>query len=382
MKSIYPESRESGIVSILSVIFFIILMSIISVSFLRIVTDEQDQVIQDDLSKGALAASRSGVEDAKRALLYCRTNPSGAGCSGILNQTCPGMFAGGLGATLGLNMQPDGVRVGDPTSDNNERYTCVTLNQDTPDVTGKMSEGLGDFIPLRGTGTFDRIRISWHQTAVDGLAPIPTAIASNNNTRYDEWRNGTGQRYIAMPRIQLMQFNATQPLGSQTDSTAGAFLVPNNSGSNTVSITSLNRTGIADKRPKINCNSPESGYMCSAVVTFPSPPAGTEYFLFIKAFYGTPNYKIELLQGNTVVYFSDVQPQVDSTGAAANVFKRILSRVSYQYDASTFYTSNSIESGMSVCKNFSVSIDSFNNECSASGLPNSESGTTGTNVIP
>lgn len=390
MKFMHPEPREQGIVSILSVIFFIILMSIITISFLRIVTDEQTQVLQDDLSKGALAAARSGVEDAKRAMLLCRSKPAAdqPQCySDLSNQTCPGVFGSAtMVGDLGLSQNADGsIRVGDPTNDNNQRYTCVTISRATPDYQGIASDGLGTFIPLRtaAPGGFNQVRISWHETARDGPAAIPPAgsISLNTNPRRTEWQNGVGVRYVAMPRIQLVQFDTAQPLSAQQDSSVGSFLVPNSSGSQTVIVSAVTQNGMP-KRAAVNCTTPQAGFMCTAVLNlnFAQLPTA-QYFMLLKTQYGTPHYKVELLNSGTVASLDDVQPEVDSTGAAANVYKRIISRIEYQAD--TFFTSNSIESGSSVCKDFSVAFDSFTNPCAAlvpagTGVPGNQSGPVGT----
>ncbi len=393
MKFVYPESREKGVVSILSVIFFIVLMSIITVSFLRIVTDEQEQVIQDDLSKGALAAARSGVEDAKRALLLCRSKTGAAQVqcyNDLNNQNCPGIFGSATMVNdLGLTSQrnADGsIKVGDPNNDNNQRYTCVTISQTTPNVTGIASEGLGAFIPLRATTTFNQVRISWHQTSLDGAANIPAAgaISLDTNPRRTEWQTG-GVRYIAMPRIQLVQFDTTQTLNAQQDNTVGTFLVPNNGGSQTVTVNAIAPNGMP-KRAAVNCltPAPQSGYRCSATLNLNFVQSSTsQYFMFLKSQYGTPHYQVELLYNGSSAPFNDVQPEVDSTGAAANVYKRILSRIEYQAD--TYFTSNSIESGLSICKDFSVTFNSFTNPCASlvptgTGMPVNGTGTTGTPI--
>ncbi len=393
MKFIYEENKEKGVVSILSVIFFIILMSIITVSFLRIVTDEQEQVIQDDLSKGALAAARSGVEDAKRALLLCRSKTGAAQTqcyNDLNNQNCPGIFGSATMVNdLSLEQNPDGsIKVGDPNNDNNQRYTCVTISQTTPNVTGIASEGLGAFIPLRTTSPsgFNQIRISWHQTSLDGAANIPAAgaISLDTNPRRTEWQTG-GVRYIAMPRIQLVQFDTTQTLNAQQDSTVGAFLVPNNGGSQTVAVNAIAPNGMA-KRAAVNCltPTPQSGYRCTATLNlnFAQSPT-SQYFMFLKSQYGTPHYQVELLYNGATAPFDDVQPEVDSTGAAANVYKRILSRIEYQAD--TYFTGNSVESGLSICKDFSVTFDSFTNPCASlvptgTGMPQNGTGTAGTPI--
>jgi len=372
---INSSQKEQGVVSILSVIFFIILMSILTVSFLRVVTDEQEQVISDDLSKGALAAAQSGVEDAKRALLYCQRNPANPSCAALSNTACPGIFAdAGLRNAVGINaVQADGIRVGDPNNNNNQRYTCVTISQDTPDYIGTMSEGLGDFIPLRtvNNGPYNQIRISWHQESddVDGPAAVPPAgaISLNSNPSKPDWKNEAGLPYIAMPRLQLVAFDSAKTLSQQQNSSSGTFLVPySGSGSARVPVTSVTASGMP-KRFAVNCSTGDlqSGYLCTATLDVTAiPPADTEQrFLLVRSQYGTPHYKLELLNGATPVMLDNVQPAVDSTGAAANVYKRILSRVAYTAD--TFFTGNAVESGMSVCKNFYITATFYNNQCSS-----------------
>ena len=397
MRRISTQSNESGIVSIISVIFFIILMSILTVSFLRIVADEQEQVIQDDLSKGALAAARSGVEDAKRALLYCRSLTGAPAtqiqCNNDLKvTTCPGIFnsltiKSGLGLT-GNQLGDGSIKVGDPNpaNNNNQRYTCVTLAGDTPDYIGKLSDGLGEFIPLRAVGSFSKVRISWHFDSLDGAgAAIPTAgdsvVTSNVNPRLPEWQNAAGIGYISIPRVQLVQFVPGSDLLSQQDSSSATYLVPNDGGSSTVDVTggALNRNSIIPKRHPVNCTGAQRGYKCTATLNLSfARPAGAQYYLLVKSQYGTPHYKVEMLDvADNPVQFDDVQPQVDSTGAAANVYKRIVSRVAYQNNG--FFTSNAIESGLSLCKDFSVTISVFTNPCEglllgAQGIPPSSNG--------
>ena len=58
--------QQSGMVSILVVMFFMIFMSLLIVGFVKIMSDEQRQATDNDLSASALAAAQSGVEDGKR----------------------------------------------------------------------------------------------------------------------------------------------------------------------------------------------------------------------------------------------------------------------------------------------------------------------------
>ena len=96
-----PMNRqlEQGVASILTVIFFILIASVITIGFIRLSLNEGRQSLEDSLSKSALAAAYSGVSDAKRAILYClqyKNDPVGHPecdedqAGSIYNQNCPG----------------------------------------------------------------------------------------------------------------------------------------------------------------------------------------------------------------------------------------------------------------------------------------------------
>jgi Tfp pilus assembly protein PilX len=87
------SDQQSGFVAILTVIFFTLLMSVISVGFLRLMVQEQQQALQDDLSKSAYQSAQAGTEDAKRAMLYCDSlsGLAKAACdTALYHPTCPG----------------------------------------------------------------------------------------------------------------------------------------------------------------------------------------------------------------------------------------------------------------------------------------------------
>jgi len=356
------RNQQSGFVSILTVIFFVILMSVLTISFLRLVTDQQTQVLDDDLSKGALAAAQSGVEDAKRGLLYCRGLPAGAArdnCyAALTNDTCPGMAGNAaLVSALGLNRRPDGaIQVGDPVNNpiNNQRYTCVTTEINTDDVVGSLSETSTTLVPLRGLTTFNQVRFSWHQIGVDATATMPNSTAQLSEQavpRKADWRSGTTP-YVSMARLQFFAYNPTQTLTSQRDSSAAMFLVPyRQSGVGGFAVGSINPNWAGDKRIEIRCAGGPA-YMCTATITIPPSAPTRDYYLALKSFYNSSRYKIELLNNGVTVPFNDVQPVVDSTGAAGDVFKRVMSRIEYEGD--NFETSNVIESGGAICKDFYV----------------------------
>lgn len=391
---IAKKRDERGVASILSVIFFIILMSVLTVSFMRMVTDEQNQVLNDDLGKGALAAAQSGVEDAKRALIYCRKDPSHAGCSQLYNTTCPGMVNDDLANALGLavNAADRTVQVGNPV--NNQRYTCVVINPETSDYEATMKEESVELIPLRGVSSFNAIRFSWRGVNENPASPTPLPNAArlqaingspapDQMPRKPEWHTAASpltpaRDYLAVARLQLLDFDHTATLDAQRDNSSGMFLVPSSGGTggtpNNIGLSGITPTALGNKRQTVSCGAgAQAGYRCTATVSFPAMtvPSNHEYFLAVKSYYASAEFKLELLSGSlsspTVVPLDDVQPEVDSTGVAGNAYKRVISRVAYAVNG--FSTTNVIESGGGICKDFFVTKTDYNSVCDPGGSP-------------
>ena len=93
----FKKNGERGQTAILSVIFFSILMMVLTVSFMKMVTAAQVAATNNESAASSRAAANSGVEDAKRIVDYCLANPTKAQCKTyVLNATpqtdCTGMM--------------------------------------------------------------------------------------------------------------------------------------------------------------------------------------------------------------------------------------------------------------------------------------------------
>ena len=96
-------------------------------------------------------------------------------------------------------------------------------------------------------------------------------------------------------------------------------------------------------------------YSCKAVIDVDEIPAGSETaFLRLLPIYKGGSVKISLQKTDgTIVNFDGVQPIVDSTGRASDLFRRVEARLQIGDDFA--YPNNAVELKNSLCKDFSVS---------------------------
>lgn len=389
------RKSERGVASILTVVFFLLIASVVTIGFARLSLLEAEQALQDSLSKSALAAAYSGVNDGKRALLFClqadlAVHPEcdETNATGINNQSCPGFFDNvNLRNNVGIP-DPDpangSIRVGDdPNLSVNERYTCVIITNDTYDVSQPLIiDQPGEnttVIPIKSAASFNAMRISWQRRQL--TPPNLTGLTYNGagNEQRASYRDTDAYgatfkwngEWPALMRASLYahpKSNITyNPDGTTNITDKTAFLFPINAplaGPQSVSV------GALLPRQLTNCNSngftinpsvSSDRYICQLTITglnATSPAfdsANNELYLQLTNMYADTDVTVELLNTNTPVRFDNVSPQIDSTGAVENTFRRVQVRV--RYHGSAPILPNAIDTGTGVCKNFIVGGD-------------------------
>lgn len=393
----HKHDSEQGIVSILTVLFLTMVLAVMTVAFLRIMNDEQIQTLNDDLSKSAYAAALSGVEDAKRALKYCNglSGVDKATCLSQLTQTgCPGAMRTPSMLTSVSNpiINPTGQVGGSPSL--NQRYTCMMVNMATDDFVERASSSqpvLVDLMP--DTGSFRTVVVRWHRLSesearyFDGPAYFSDADTTDNPRDVaGEWTDGDDNPAVGMLRAQLMAYesdNSSNSTVSRDDidrKTAATYFVPRNDSypePSTVGRINAPRGGgtkwrFQDQvRQNIRCtDDPDTyaGYSCQARIQLHDPGTGardlavskndnqsSRYFLLLSSLYDNPHFQVSLEDGDgDAVQLYAVQPEIDVTGAAADVYRRVKARVSY---AGSYTPKDALQSGASLCKAFYVTGD-------------------------
>lgn len=403
VSSISRGNKQSGAVSLFVVIFAMLVITVITVSFVRLMMVDQQQASENDLSQSAYDSAQAGVEDAKRALLryqqICSTNPSS--CNGLRQDLSSaecnaGVTVGGIAVAEPSPAGSTGeVKVQQSGTDENlqQAYTCVLMQLATNDYIGDLAAGESQLVPLVGEvdggRRFDTVTIRWFSredvSSTDGSVTLPGIAATRPLPTQASW----GANKPPVMRAQLVQIGASFTMesfdtvaagGGATQSNANTvFLFPTSAAAaNNDSFTALdNRKNspaddpdpdIANRTPRsVQCRATFASvdYSCSMSLTLPEPMGGgtdRTAFLRLTPYYAGTHFQVVLSEGvpttglNNIVRFRDVQPVIDSTGRADNMFRRVESRVNL-YNTNFPYPDATIDITGNFCKNFAVSDD-------------------------
>lgn len=360
----YPISSQHGFVSIFTVLFFVIFIMVITVGFLRIVAQEQQQSTDNSLSNGALLAARSGVEDAKRVLkLYNTTNDSNVKSAiraAFNTQRCDGLFGEPTIANP-LGLHPKGEVAS--SSNLQQSYTCLTINPYTDDFSDSVASGVSDLVPLTSQSNFNTIEFSWHGTGSTQEGQPNAYPTGPGLLKSSEWAS---RGYPALMRLQLISvpsgnFNIDQ-IKSST-----ALILPASGGTNSITLTDSGSPVTSQSLVKCESLPVSTPYACNTDLRIPSSYVNTDLYLRITAVYASSSIKMSLKNGGSLVKFSMVQPTIDSTGKTSDVFRRVSSRV--RLDGQVKLPEYVLETGNDVCKVFAVTETTVINNAATCAVP-------------
>lgn len=401
MEQVYQSKKERmrGAVSIFVVIFSALLITTIAVGFIRIMIQEQQQATNTDLSQSALDSANAGVEDAKRLLVrygdYCQGSTAASSTTECVrlsralseNASCNTIQKSGIaGEESGdeVRLQQTGNAADELLE---QAYTCVKIQLDTTDYVGSLSTSDSKMIPLKGTADFDRIDIEWYSQADlkdsggDADDTIQQIMLSGDTElpKLADWQANRP----AMLRLQLIQFGDTFQLSDfdkKDDSTSNSrtlFLNPSVAGRNSMNFSDdVRGSRTSGSLQQVACDSNftsatvDRQYACKATILLPPAIGSSDLrrtaYLHVDSLYNdNTSYRIQMANGSTPVTFSSVQPIVDSTGRANDLFRRVQSRI--EIDNSTFpFPQSALSVSSNLCKTFRVTDTEYEaGECSS-----------------
>ena len=370
---------QKGATALFIVIFSTLLLSVITVSFVSLINRDKVQSTDNELSQSAYDAALAGVEDAKRVVSACMSGNSTA-CQALESDSCQTIYESQVIASS--NTDETLIQsVSGAGEDINQAYTCVKASLDSDDVLYELPVDQSFMIPIRASGSVRTIKIEWQR-------PADAGISEPLNNSHDGECSGTQLlckiadwgNVPSILRTQLITPGNQVNLSNLDDTNRGAtlFLYPNTqllgsadqefaqasaprytsgaSGDSLKSVTSCSNSRFI------------AGYACAADIRLSSTiPANNRLsFIKISSLYRGASIRVSLMNAaGDRVSFRQVQPIVDSTGRANDVFRRVEARLSTLADATYPYGPVDItgpdSSSGSLCKNFFVTSSTSGN---------------------
>lgn len=384
------QNKQSGLASIFIVVFFTLLISIIVISFVTIVSQDQRQSVNSDLSNSAYDSAQAGVEDAKRGLeqyrinclkdstpeddcvsKYTSTDPAAPGA--LSGEECT-TFQDKLNADLNLDIDAASKEVRITTdaasdSDLDQAYTCLKIKLETSDYKRSLQDGNSIILPLKGvTGNPSTIQLNWFEKSewyrhdIERALDLPNVVSGGSFTlpkAPSDW----GARKPPIMRAQIIAVPTSSISIDEIDNNSRAvFLYPSSAGGNTVSLGSVDlpsRDSVKDSPVAVRCVE-TANYACTANITDFSLGGGYDYYLRLMPTYNNARLQIKMLDSSGgVIKFDGVEPEIDSTGRANDVFRRVITRVAFDSDQS------GIDVTQGICKNFRLAdgTDYYSFDC-------------------
>ena len=412
--------RESGQASMVTVAMFMMLFAAIAVSFTFVVISASRQALNDSLQSSAKIAAESGVEDAKRLIVYCYNKRQlGGGYSSADDQKLCSQVIGKLSTELegmkcdyileqmknkagidGVEEEDNGrgyrVRVGNNgggKNENNEYYQCLKIATKTDNYQGVVNNlGKSVIVPLRvvteknQAAVIDRLEIEWHRNVTGNDGDNPADMNGANGTGLPPaniWSKSNRPAVLRVERVGVPKggFNLNDLAGNDTALT----LRPSESGNGKggYRLGNYEPQYPSGNKDKIAPNSQyhkgvpiveaycQSGsnkeYACKTIFDKESLYTDKTYYLRINAIYRSTHFKITAYQGKNKLYFDGVQPLVDVTGRSSDSFSRIQARLKPSFDknadSTNWWPEYVIDTNGKVCKDIEVQYDTGEDRC-------------------
>lgn len=413
--------RESGQASMVTVAMFMMLFAAIAVSFTFVVISASRQALNDSLQSSAKIAAESGVEDAKRLIVYCYNKRQlGGGYSSADDQKLCSQVIGKLSDELegmkcdyileqmknkagidGVEEEDNGrgyrVRVGDNSggkNENNEYYQCLKIATKTDNYQGTVNNlGKSVIVPLRVVGinnqaaVIDRLEIEWHRNVTGNDGDNPAEMNGANGTGLPPagtWNNSNRPAVLRVERVGVPKggFNLNDLAGSDTALTLrpsesgngkGGYRLGNyepqypSGNKDKIAPNSQYHKGVPIVEAYCQNGGNNNDYACKTIFNKESLYTDKTYYLRINAIYRSTHFKITAYQGKNKLYFDGVQPLVDVTGRSSDSFSRIQARLKPSFDknadSTNWWPEYVIDTNGKVCKDIEVQYDKGEDRC-------------------
>jgi hypothetical protein len=334
--------NRSGMVAIMVTAMIMVILSLITLGFARLVSREQRQALDDQLSTQAFYAAESGVNAAAAKM---------------------------RGGVLAEKNDCDVSTYNNGTIDSatpEVRFTCLMIDPTPTELkfnNGFIKTDRARVVPVFTNPLATELNFRWSDNN-----PARVNAGADCDVRRIPALNQWGDDRVAMLEVDLIPFPnaATGNLNREflDQNTATFLFYP--CGDSSASVTTVNYTNFragdasGSRRGNIQavfCDK-SGGYTCSVTVNgFPA----MNYYARIKSIYSSANVEVAGKSGTNVVSFANAQVVVDSTGRANDVLRRVQVRLPFESQA--LKPEASLQSKDEICKLYSVTGTTVENGC-------------------
>jgi hypothetical protein len=313
-------SNQQGFASLVIGLVLVLVLALLTVGFAQLTRHEQQQSLGNALSTQAYYASESGINDAVKAIKSgtLTTSTPNVNTNNCLTLPLPGTTSNVINTTDAVS------------------YSCVLLSLQTGDLQfGNVGVEGAETMVFNTTAPLSTLTVDWGSADahVNFNTPFPSFKPVNS--------------WTAFPG--LLQFSIT-PLTNPTranllNNSFMAYAYPKSG----VGPNQVNYSTAANAQGAIvsgQCAATNTPYACKMTIRN-LPGAGGPYLIHFLNFYDASNVDITGTTAAGAATFVGGQAQIDVTGKAQDVLKRL--RVRVPLDSNTNFANYALEA-QNVCK--------------------------------
>lgn len=363
MRGIHTKRNQDGLAAIIVATVIMIILSLITLGFARLMRREQRQALDRSLSSQAFYAAESAVNDAVRRI-QDEANPYTEDKNGCTQDAST--FTGTVDGSLGSS------------------YTCLLIDQSpsTLEYTqGSISTNASKIVPIRAdppnrgspSAPLGRISIAWEDpslnTTAAGLNTTPTFGCPSPVVlpAFTNWNTKTP----GMIRLDIIPADALDRASLQTQ-TASLYLYPADNGCASASSSIVFNNYIGDNKGqivKVKCSATDNTRPrdCELAIDMDALHQNRLYYVRVRSIYHNSDMTVRIYDTDTPAKqlpIRGAQVQIDATGKVNDVLRRVQVRVpvtkSYPIPEFVLQTTDSI------CKKIEVApapANIANNSC-------------------
>ena len=320
-------AKQQGFVSIIVASILMVLLSLVTVGFSQFMQREQRQALDRQLSAQAFYAAETAVNDVYREIRAGNIVAEKADCD--------------------TSSQPFGGVLGSDISDDTVAYSCLTIDPTPARLVydnGAIDINSATVVPLNSeSGNFSSVDFSWSGRA--SRSDLRTMSCAAGDVNRPENFNADE---VPMLRVDLIDLSTGVTRDNLFNNARTFFLMPAaNCGDTTINYATSNANN--GNFTYIRCSGTGS-YPCSVEFTGLTSP---NYVARVRSVYQSADLEITGSTPAGTASFVDAQIEVDATGKANDVLRRI--KVNFSTTGSTdFVPAGAAHGYQGFCKQLEI----------------------------